>query len=384
MFYRNRDVLLSWDELVDPIARSTLICADVVSIGYSEVTLPLKASGTFSVYTRVVTSNGPVNIKLQPETHHLVAFVLYASTLNHPISVSCGDRTHHNLLLGPDSGHVGMTVTVEKGEIKGSHETSYSELAGYPSMFRDNLRSQLRIAASIAWNEPAIAYDLAYHVVTATSDTSECADLNAPALSLVQQLAGRVLSGANTSYAPSLPIEAFFGTLQSAIAATDGFQQQYDRFCDAESGLEDKIAASKAMLRHARISVAGQSTLGDEDVGRFTAACQVLADCQEGFFDDQKALEAASDRFQKGIKAWKKKMEKRALFAVFGAIVGKVALNFFTVDVLIKTQALPSQSVLSAWATDLELLVLQRRSKAPSNQWKMLKKLDNPCSKLEP
>ena len=309
---------------LDAQASLVTVCADVLAFTHKKVALNIQDSGNCSFFARVITASAPVHIQFVPATHDECSVFIYASALDQPVTYSYTSGASENLNLGRETGNVGAEFTLQHGRVtKVDYKKSYSELEFYPRDFRANLRSQLRIASILFWRRPSIATSLASYVMTATADTIMDAEMNAPALALVQQLAGQALAGLDTSFAPPLQLDSYIDTLNTAITTAEGFQQQYDRFVDRELTLKDKLAAWEAMLNHAKGAWDMNTTLRDTALGRYQDACDIVDQSMEQFAADQDILQDVQERFKTGIQEWKERLERQAIIEILTAVVSK-------------------------------------------------------------
>ncbi len=321
---KQRDVYLDVHDILEvkPLA-ATIVC-DVLAFSQPSTTITVRSHGYLIFFVRVITADGPIHLALEPENKSKCLFRIWASVLDQDITYSYSNGPAKKLDLGESTGNLGAELMLQDGDVHPNYYHSYGDLGLKGTDLEASLRSQLRIATVLSWQWPLVAASLASHIISATADTTTNADLNAPALSLKQQLLAQASTGPNVSFMPPLSLDAYMDTLQSCITTARDFQVQYDRFQDKELSFEEKLAALGVMLDQSKAASEMHSSLRDGTLTKYKNAIHVVDQSREQFAGDQKFLENAQERLKEGIEKWKEEQTLKAIVGILTAIVGKL------------------------------------------------------------
>ena len=268
-------------KIESPVDQLLYLYADVFAFTNADVTIRPKAYGEIQIMARVLTADEHVNIKIIPDTGcHIY---IYASVVDHPISVSLGSDSSKSLLLklGPATGNMGVKLSVFPNYIK--HEYQTSSVRVTDEDFRLNLDTQLRVALALFWRNTSLAISICSYIASITSNPalSAYSRTNAQAAALGQQLAAQAMTGPNMGYAPVLQIDQYMSTVHDALDAVSAFEGQYQRFQDNEKSVENLKRAWKSLLDHARNQLARDTILSNTAWNKYQDACKVVARCQK-------------------------------------------------------------------------------------------------------
>ncbi|KAF7960437.1 hypothetical protein EAE96_000118 [Botrytis aclada] len=318
-----QDVYFDVSDVLTSKHDDIITLTDVLALNSKSLKVNLESSTrTVQLYTRVVTSSTPVHLDIEAPKKHGGAFSLYCSVLDQPItwSFNGGDSTAFN--LGANSGNVGVVLVVKKGKIKMTYKQSYGDLVDdHPKQLPASLKTQLRIASILFWQNPPIALSIASHIASAAADTTSESILKAQANTLGQQIVCGALAGSNASYAPTLRLESYQQTLNSALDAASAYQTQYNRFVDKETNTRNQIDAWRTMLEHSQGSLRTKEMLCSMTLTKYQSACKVVNKCQDQLNQDQSVIEYLQTAFQDGIKEWKEKLEREAVIKILTGLV---------------------------------------------------------------
>ncbi|KAK2806233.1 hypothetical protein FQN50_005958 [Emmonsiellopsis sp. PD_5] len=317
--YVRRDIYLD-DSVVFPPQRDTIsIYADVLAFTKEEVEIKVPADGTVEIYARVITASSPVHLKFVDDDPSSYSYVeIHASVLDQPVTFSpFGSDKKAPLNLGNNSGKVGVKINRDKGF---EYSPSYRRLEVYEDEFVKLLQTQLRMALVHFWRMPTVAMSLCSHVTRATAVSDSRSLLNPQAKSLEQQLAAQRLAGPNTSYFPPLHFSQYKNSLVATVDAADAFQQQYDRFQDRGSSLEDQLAAWGSMLQNAKNSATMRKTMRNLSEKKYEDACDVVSRTSHQFELDNIALIGKEAVFKAGIHQWEADVKLKATIEIFMAL----------------------------------------------------------------
>ncbi|KAL1720265.1 hypothetical protein EV715DRAFT_197400 [Schizophyllum commune] len=301
----------------------TNVYTDILALS-SEATmkLPLPELALASLYARVITSDQPTTLELSPSSREAAQIVLWATYLDKPVSVALEGQQPQLLDLGPDSGHVGVSIVVKNGDISLTYLPKYMtpdlDANGHLAKL---LASQLRIASTLFWTQPAVASAIAWHVVRATAQSYDSAALNVQASALQQQISASQLAGPGLTYAPVLKLEYYKNTIAPVLDAGAAFQQQYDRFTDKEATLDDQLQAWDTMVKQAEGALVMQQQLAEDAKAKWDASQQILRAAQNDMRSHQLTLEDRAAEFRAGIEVWKVHQIVKAVVDILKAVV---------------------------------------------------------------
>ncbi|KAE8148376.1 hypothetical protein BDV25DRAFT_141848 [Aspergillus avenaceus] len=314
-----RNVYLDSSTLSEKSVDRLYIYTDVLAFTESEVTIsPPKASRVY-IFTRVLTADAPVNIRLSPAAESTCSVLIYASILDQPVTISAGGSIPTTLQLGPGTGHLGLAAVASGDGLEVEYENLYSVDQHFD--FEASLQTQLRIALALFWRNSSIAISLCAHVAAATSKPSQYPLINAQAVSLGQQLAAQAMSGPNSSYVPVLPIDTYMDTLQTAMVATSTFEDQYERFHEDGLEVDDQLKAANVMLQTAINQKGMRTNQRDTASSKYESASKVASNCNLQLQLDSSELVVAQVNFEEGIREWKLEQSLKAAFSIITAIV---------------------------------------------------------------
>lgn len=307
------------------------VFADVIALApNTKVTVP--QNGVIKIYARVLTASEPVHLHFTGDSSTGFTVDIFASVLDQPITCSFNDiKENFTLNLGAVSGNVGVEFDFESGKINSpDYFKAYFDLTNsYSPQLLKSVKTQLRIASVLFWQEPEIALSLASHIALMTLKTPSEALLNVQAVALGRQLAAQALIAPDMSYAPVLKIETYMKALESAIAAAIAYDQEYREFRSQVDSDKDELATWEQMIGHAQGSADMRKHVRDVALRRYKDATDIVGGTTKQFKDDQSVLEDIRKKFVLGIEKWKTEMRLKAIFDVLSAIAGKSVLSYF-------------------------------------------------------
>lgn len=310
---------------MSPADQLVYLYADVFAFGKSEVTVSPVAYSEIQIIARVLTADAPIHLKLAPGDPGYQLYI-YASILDQPISVSVGDQAPLLLELGPGTGNVGVKLSVHPNKL--NHEYQKAYIRAVDEDFQASLDTQLRIALALFWSQTSIAISICSYVASVTANPALYPQINAQAVALGQQLAAQAMTGPDMGYAPVLKVDQYLPTVRDALDAVSAFEDQYNRFQDNESNMDNLLAAWDTLLKQAETQLARNKNLSNLAWEKYQDACTVVARCQERLNADNVQVSDAESTFRDGLVAWYAKTFLVAAFETLSAIISKT-LCFF-------------------------------------------------------
>ena len=253
--------------------------------------------------------------------------VIYASKLDQPVTIKSGNNPSVALNIGGTSGNVGVEASLGNGKITLDYKRAWDSLEVSAPELSLTLNTQLRIASILYWLKPAVAGAIATHVGLVTARSVQGAMLNINANSIGQQLTASVLTGPGVNYAPVLTLDAYKRTLQDAIDTAAAYEDQYNRFSDRKTSVQDQLAAFDLMIAKAQDVLTFQSTLATEASGKWSSACDTLIRADSSLRMSQLNLEDKEATFKGGLEAWKILKTVEADFQMILAVVSEYILS---------------------------------------------------------
>ncbi|TRM69545.1 hypothetical protein BD626DRAFT_390571 [Schizophyllum amplum] len=306
-------------------AEFTFVYTDVLALTPgSSVRLPLPDLASINLYARIVTADQPVTIELVTSSQRTAQVMLWATYIDQPVSVTLAGRPTPQLLdLGVKSGNVGVSIIASNGNLSITYIRDYDDqdLDSPTSDLSRMFATQLRIASTLFWIQPTIASSLTWHVVRATCQSYGCALLNVQASALQQQLNAAQLAGPGMSYAPVLKLDYYKSTINVVLDAGAAFQEQYDRFTDAEATVENQLKVWDSMMEQAQRTVAMQEQLATDARSKWDAAVEIVREAQNDMRRHQLTLQYASLEYKLGIEKWKKEQILKAVASILLAAI---------------------------------------------------------------
>lgn len=290
---------------------------------------------TVQINARVLTADQPVHLNMSKTGAKRCSILIFAAVVDQPFSVSVEGSQRTILDLGANSGHFGVEVDFQDGQLSVTYQEQHSYDASNP--YRAFLDTELRIALALFWQRPGIAISICSYVAQSTFEIDAHSLSNAQAVSLGQQLAARAMAGPNANYAPTLPFKTYQQTMLSQLAAAKTFEKEYQRFQDEENAVADKKAAWATMLQHAQDQRSTLVNVQAQALSKYEDACVTAQKCSKKLDDDDEELRHAQDAFEDGLVAWKDAQLRKAVLGILTAIFRKsyslFALLFLTLIV---------------------------------------------------
>ncbi|KAL1694312.1 hypothetical protein GGG16DRAFT_47593 [Schizophyllum commune] len=319
-----RDVYVDISHLQTSGVDFTYVYTDILALSPAPtVQMPLPVLASITLFSRVVTSEAPVNLQLTTASDDAAQVVIWATYVDQPITVSLGNGSPQSLNLGVASGNVGVSLTATKGALTVEYYKSYfvQDVAPDGDLTK-MLATQLRIASVFFWTQPSVAALLALHVVRTTVNAhGDTALLNIQASAILQQIRAAQLAGPGTSHAPVLKLDYYKNSMVTILTAGAAFQAQYDRFTDNKATVDDQLKAWDSMLVQAQSTVAMQQQLALDAKAKWDSAQQILITAQNDMRVHQWTLDSKASAFRAGVESWKRQKEFDAVAEILEAIV---------------------------------------------------------------
>ncbi|KAL1746618.1 hypothetical protein HDZ31DRAFT_33794 [Schizophyllum fasciatum] len=299
------------------------VYSDVLALSAgATMQLALPELALVSLYTRVITSDQPVTLELSPSSLQTAQVVIWATDLDHAVSVSLAGQEPQALNLGAGTGNVGVSIIVRKGVITLTYLDKYKTPDLRPSGHLSRLlATQLRIASTLFWTQPLMASAVAWHVARATSPSAESAFLNVQASALQKQIHVSLLAGPEITYAPVLKLAYYRTAIVPVLQAGAAFQRQYDRFTDKAATVEDQLKAWDSMHKQAQRALSMQQRLADNAKAKWNASQKILLAAQSSMRSHQLTLDAKGLDFRVGIEVWKQQQKLKAAVNILKAVI---------------------------------------------------------------
>jgi hypothetical protein len=301
--------------------------ADVISL-QTQTEIDLSKSKLTMLAARVLTANSSMSLEFVPADNQECAVVIYASTLDHPLSYSVKGTSYKGVLdwkpkPGDDKTYVGVQILFSSGSNKPEIEylEKYNNAIPQQQLLQ-SMKTQIRVASVLFWTKPAIATSLASYLASATSKLENQGVMNLQAVTLGQQLAAQAVVGPNMSYAPVLSTDEYEKVVSSLVTTAKAFEEQYNRFQDKDEDMEKRRQAWDAMTEHAKDVERMRQSFTEAALDKCTQADSVARSLKIQFEADEKALDDAEKALQDGLKKWKKQQEFRAAYKIIGAVLG--------------------------------------------------------------
>ncbi|OJJ34646.1 hypothetical protein ASPWEDRAFT_27350 [Aspergillus wentii DTO 134E9] len=335
-FLNVRDVYLDAKQALNSDLATVAIFTDVLAFKEEKTVIKLPASGSLSIYSRLLTTSGKAHLELAPQPNKDGAVLIYASEIEGEITYSLsGSATVSQVELGVGSRHVAITLAVGAGKVEAFYQDAYEAVEDYHEYFQQLLETQLRIASVLFWSKPGFSFSLASHVAKASVQSTEGSGglVNMQAVALGQQLTAQAMTGPNMNFFPVLQVGSYQETLQMAIDAADAFEKQYQRFQDKSQSVDDRRQAGEQMLAHAKGKSELSNTLVETALAKYDAAAKAVRSTQATFEQDRFVLENASRDLERGIEKWKESTRLQAAFSIitaiisFAAAIGSIAMG---------------------------------------------------------
>ncbi|KAL1724165.1 hypothetical protein EV715DRAFT_189195 [Schizophyllum commune] len=319
-----RDVYFDISQLQTAGVDFTYVYTDILALSPAPtVQLPLPALASITLFSRVITSEAPVNIHLTTASDDAAQVIIWATYVDQPVTVSLGTGAPQQLNLGVMSGNVGVSLTATKGTLTVEYYTSYfvQDIAPDGDLYK-MLATQLRITSVLFWSQPMVAALLALHVVRTTVRAyGSSALLNIQASAILQQIRAADFAGPGTSYAPVLKLDFYKNSMVSILTAGAAFQAQYDRFTDNKATVDDQLKAWDSMLVQAQSTLAMQQQLALDAKSKWVSAQQILSTAQNDMKVHQWTLDVKASAFRAGVALWQRQKTLDAVVDMLQAIV---------------------------------------------------------------
>ncbi|GFF56043.1 hypothetical protein IFM58399_10222 [Aspergillus lentulus] len=170
---------------------------------------------------------------------------------------------------------------------------------------KDCLHTQLRIATIVFWDSPAMAQSLLTHVTLATLPTPSEGQTNLQAINLRHQLSAQALIGPSGNYVPVLTLGTYMKTQQQLLQTARDFKDQYCRFQDQQTSIDDRLKIWDAMGQSAAHAANMRADFRQQVMTRYKQVVTVVQGCLSEFQNDQSKLKELQTAFSDGIKKWK-------------------------------------------------------------------------------
>lgn len=297
--------------------------SDVLALPFPNVSVTVAVGGVITLTARVITSVSPVTLDVHFSGTSDAVLIIYAASVDQPISIATGSGSATALNLGLGSGNVGVQVEFSGGSTVITYLTKNLPLELASPEMAKLLETQLRIASILFWLSPLMAQALTASVARSTLNSQLGASLNIQANSLGQQLAAAALAGNGTSYAPALTLDSYKQTLDGAIDVASTFEAQYEIFTTREGEIQDQKQAWDTMLGHAQDTLNLQTSIVNEASAKWKGATDTMNSATWGIQYDQIDIGDKQLAFKLGIDAWKEKEEFQATVEILFAVVCK-------------------------------------------------------------
>lgn len=317
-----RNVYLEATSAFQNPAKRMYIFTDVLAFTNPSFALDLPEYGIVQIVARVITADAPIKLRISPGGSTGCLVWIYASILDQAMTVEAGNSSTV-LALGTGSDHVGVQLNVFPDTVRAKYETAY--LKHKNADLQAHLETQLRVSLALFWRSTSIAVSLCSYVASVTSNPALYPQLNMQAIASGQQLAAKAMTGPDMSYAPILVLDSYKETVREALAATAGFERQYDRFMDQEAQLEIQKQAWDTMLQQAINERGMREVLRDSALSKYETACDTVTRCHSQLKTDEKELEPAKDAFLQGLEEWVDRQKLNGVFGILQGIIGRLA-----------------------------------------------------------
>lgn len=298
------------------------IYTDVLAFaGTDEVILSLGEDTTIEINARVLTADQPVHLNMTKKGAQSSAIMIYTAVVDQPVSISVEGKQLTTLELGVDSGNFGAEIAFTGGQLSVSYASGHDYDA--TAFYQAYLDTELRVALALFWARPAIAISICAYVARSTYGTGAHSLSNAQAVALGQQLAAHALAGSNANYAPTLPFKTYHDTMLDQLAAAQTFEQEYERFQDKKTEVDDKKAAWAVMLQNAQDQRFTRINVQNQTLAKYKDASSTTQTCGKQLQDDNEELRHAKDAFDKGLREWENAQILKAVFGILSAIFGQ-------------------------------------------------------------
>ena len=299
------------------------VYSDIVAFNSTTSTIIVPNGGAVCFYTRVITSPGPLSITLVPAGTSPSLLVIYASKLDQPVTIKSGNSPSVTLSIGGRSANVGVEVSLQAGRVTYDYQRAWDTLEVSAPELSLTLNTQLRVASILFWLKPAVADAIVTHVGLVTAKSPQGAMMNISANSIGQQLTASALTGPGVTYAPVLTLDAYKRTLQGAIDTAAAYEEQYNRFSDRKTSLQDQLAAFDAMIAKAQDVLTFQSTLANDAAAKWSSACDTLIRAESSLRASQLTLRGAEATFKAELEAWRIRKAVEAAFQMIMAVISE-------------------------------------------------------------
>lgn len=239
------------------------------------------------------------------------------------MTVKSGDNPSVTLSIGDASANVGVEISLQGGRVTYSYQREWDSLEVSAPELSLTLNTELRVASILFWLKPAVADAIATHVGRITGRSSQGAMMNISANAIGQQLTASALTGPGVTYAPVLTLDAYKRTLQGAIDTAAAYEEQYNRFSDRNTSLQDQLAAFDAMIGKAQDVLAFQSTLANDAAAKWSSACDTLIRADSSLRASQLNLKDKEATFKAELEAWRIRKSVEAAFSIIMACISE-------------------------------------------------------------
>lgn len=151
--------------------------------------------------------------------------------------------------------------------------------------------------------------------------------MNISANAIGQQLTAFALTGPGVTYAPVLTLDAYKRTLQGAIDTAAAYEEQYNRFSDRKTSVQDQLAAFEVMIGKAQDVLTFQSTLVNDASAKWSSACDTLIRAESSLRASQWNLKDKETTFKAELEAWRIRKSVEAAFQMILACVSEYFLS---------------------------------------------------------
>ncbi|KAI9929453.1 hypothetical protein MW887_000924 [Aspergillus wentii] len=315
----DRDVYLDESSIANQSVALQYLYADVFAFTQPVVTISPPAYAEIQILARVLTADQPVHLQLAPDAAGCRVWI-FASTLDQPVSVSLVDDAQSTILeLGPDTGNIGVRLSVFPDKINVEYQKVYH--AEVDEDLQAHLDTQLRISLALFWRGTSLAIPICSYVAALTADPALYPLLNAQAVALGQQLAAQAMTGPDMSYAPVLNVNQYLPGVHDALIAVSAFEEQYSRFQDKESTLNDQIAAWNVLLQASQTQLSLDINLSNTAYAKYQDSCTVVSRCQEQLQANNRQIDDTKSAFLEGLGDWYAKWLLIAAFKTLSAMI---------------------------------------------------------------
>jgi len=269
-----------------------------------------------------------MNLEFIPADGQECAVVIYASTLDYPLSYSVKGTSYKGILewkpkTDDDKTYAGVRILFHPGskEPRIEYLEKYNDAIPQEQLLQ-SMKTQIRVASVLFWTKPAIATSLASYLASATSKLENQGVMNLQAVTLGQQLAAQAVVGPNVSYAPVLSTERYKEVVSSLVTTAKAFEEQYNRFQDKEEQMEKRLQAWDTMTGHTKDVEQMRKDFTQAALDKYTQAASVASCLTIQFEADKQALADANTALQDGLEKWKKKQQFIAAYKIISAVLG--------------------------------------------------------------